>query len=145
MMMQQAVKFRSRSGRKLTTGLGWRSSQKISPARPTANKIASVCTRQNGSSSQSHSWALAERHLPTDHDDDQQQQANAVKAEWSLPQLHALCREVIGVPECHGTRTEGQEADGDVDPEHPPPGVAVGYPAAERRTDDGRDQGGQTK
>ena len=58
MMMQQAVKFRSRSGRKLTTGLGWRSSQKISPARPTANKIASVCTRQNGSSSQSHSWPL---------------------------------------------------------------------------------------
>ena len=38
-----------------------------------------------------------------------------------------------------------QEADGDVDPEHPPPGVVVGYPAAERRTDDRRDQRGQAE
>ena len=61
------------------------------------------------------------------------------------PQLHALCREVIGIPECDGARTERQEANGDVDPEHPPPGVVIGYPAAECRADDRRDQRGQSE
>jgi hypothetical protein len=37
-MRQQAPKFRSCNGRKLTTGLGWRNSQKISPIRPTAHQ-----------------------------------------------------------------------------------------------------------
>jgi hypothetical protein len=58
MMTLEAAKFRSRKGRKLTTGLGWRNSQTISATRPTTNKIANVCTRPNGSPSQSHSWPL---------------------------------------------------------------------------------------
>ena len=57
-MMQQALKLRSANGRKLTTGLGLRSSQKINPTRPVAQRMANVCTRQNGSPSQSHSWPL---------------------------------------------------------------------------------------
>src|SRR5262249_57521013 len=58
MMRQHAVKFRSRIGRKLTTGLGWRNSHRISAIKPTAKKAARVCTRQNGSLSQSHSCPL---------------------------------------------------------------------------------------
>src|SRR6516162_6846901 len=42
----------------IATGLGWRNSHKISAIRPTAKKVASVCTRQNGSLSQSHSCPL---------------------------------------------------------------------------------------
>ena len=145
MMMQQAAKFRSRNGRKLTTGLGWRSSQKISADQAHGEQDRQRLHTPERVAQPVPFLALAERHLPTDDDDDQQRQANAVKAERPLPQLHALCREVIGVPECDGTRAQGQEADGDVDPEHPPPGVAVGYPAAERRTDDGRDQRGQAE
>ena len=67
------------------------------------------------------------------------------KLNGRLPQLRALCREIIGVPQCDGTRTQGQKADRDVDPEHPPPGVVVGDPAAERRADDRRDQRGQAE
>ena len=57
-MIQHAAKLRSPNGRKLTTGLGLRNSQKINPTRPIAKSMANVCTRQNGSPSQSHSWPL---------------------------------------------------------------------------------------
>ena len=89
--------------------------------------------------------ALAERHLPADDDDDQQRQADAVEAERSPPQLPALCREIVGVAKRDGARSQRQQPDRDVDPEHPPPGIVVGDPAAERRADHGRDQRGQAE
>jgi len=48
-MMAHALKLRSASGRKLTTGLGLRNSQKINPIRPVAKRMVKDCTRQNGS------------------------------------------------------------------------------------------------
>jgi hypothetical protein len=41
-MMQQALKLRSRNGRKLTTGLRWRNSQKINPASARTKRAANV-------------------------------------------------------------------------------------------------------
>ena len=58
MMMQEAARLRSPSGRKLTTGLAIRISRKIRQPSPSTNRISSVCTRQNGSPSQSHSCPL---------------------------------------------------------------------------------------
>ena len=58
MMMLHIARLRSPSGRKLTTGLAIRSSRKISSDSETTNKIASVCTRQNGSPNQSHCCPL---------------------------------------------------------------------------------------
>ena len=57
-MIQHALKLRSANGRKLTTGLGLRNSQKINPIRPAVKRVANVCTRQKGSPSQSHCWPL---------------------------------------------------------------------------------------
>ncbi len=57
-MMQQAAKLRSPSTRKLMTGLANLISRQTRPPRPSTKRISSVCTRQNGSPSQSHSCPL---------------------------------------------------------------------------------------
>ena len=109
-MMQHAVKFRSSTGRKLITGLGWRSSQKIFRQRlHTPERVGQPIPL----------LALAEHYLPTDDDDNQQRQANAVKAKWSPAQLPSLCREVIRIPERYGARAQSQEADRNIDQEYP--------------------------
>ena len=58
MMMQLMARLRSRNTRKLTIGLSMRVSRKIRKPNPSVNTIISVCTRQNGSLTQSHSCPL---------------------------------------------------------------------------------------
>ena len=57
-MMQHTAKFRSPRTRKSMIGLAVRISQTISRPSPTTNRIKSVCSRPNGSPSQSHSRPL---------------------------------------------------------------------------------------
>src|SRR5262249_3354655 len=89
--------------------------------------------------------SLAEHHLPRDHDDDQQRQADRVKAERPALQLRTLPREIVRVPELGITGGKCQETNGYVDKEHPAPRIAARDPTAERRTDDRRHQGGEAE
>ena len=61
MMMLEAARLRSPSGRKLTTGLAILSSRKTRPPRQRTNRTASVWTFQKGSLYQSHSCPLLSR------------------------------------------------------------------------------------
>ena len=89
--------------------------------------------------------SLAEHHLPGDHDDHQQRQAERVKTQRLLPQLHTLLREIVRIPQQSITRSKRHETHWNVDVEHPSPRIAVRDPAAERRTDDRRQKGSQAK
>src|SRR6476469_3212012 len=57
-MMQHTAKLRSPRQRKSMIGLLVRISRKISKTNPTTNSSKSVCSRPNGSASQSHSRPL---------------------------------------------------------------------------------------
>ena len=61
MMMLEAARFRSPSGRKLTTGLAILISRKTRAPRQTTNRTASVWAFQKGSLYQSHSCPLLSR------------------------------------------------------------------------------------
>ena len=58
MMMLQAARLRSPSGRKLTTGLAILSSRKIRVPSPSTKRMNSVWNFQKGSLYQSHSCPL---------------------------------------------------------------------------------------
>ena len=81
MMTQQTAKFRSPRTRKLMIGWALRISRTISKINPTTNRITSVCTRQNGSPSQSHSRPLlsmiSQQHMTST----EQAQADAVEVQ----------------------------------------------------------------
>ena len=64
--MLEAARFRSPSGRKLTTGLAILISRKTSAPRQTTNRTASVCALPKGSLYQSHSCPLLSS---TSHED----------------------------------------------------------------------------
>ena len=62
-----------------------------------------------------------------------------------LPQLHALGGEIVRVAKQGITPGKRQETDRHVDQEDPAPRVGVGYPAAQGRADDRRDQGSEAE
>ena len=144
MMTQQAAKLRSFSARKLTTGLRWRNSQKISATKPTTNATASVWTRQMVAQPVPL-LALAKNDFPPDHDHGQKRQANCVKVERLLAQLGAPGDEIIRVAKHDVTGAERCDADRHVDQKAPAPIVSVCEPTAQGRTDDGRYQHGKAE
>src|SRR5262249_39832004 len=89
--------------------------------------------------------SLAEHHLPADHDDDEQRQADRVKTERPALQLRTFLREVVRIAQHRITRSKRQKTDRDVDEKHPAPRVAVRYPTAEGRSHDRRQQGSKAE
>jgi hypothetical protein len=65
--------------------------------------------------------------------------------EWPSPELRALFHEIFRIAEQGITSSKGQETDRHIDQKDPPPLVLVRQPAAERRTDDRREQGRQAE
>jgi hypothetical protein len=70
---------------------------------------------------------------------------NRIKVERLLPQLRTLGDEIVWLAKQEITSGECQETDRHVDPKDPAPRVGVRYPAAQRRTDDRRNQGSETE
>ena len=144
-MTQQVAKLRSRKGRRLTTGLRWRSF-------PDDQRDQ---TRDEASRQRLHTpeWIvepvpllpLAEHHFPGDHDDHQQRQAEQIETERLLLQLDALLLKIVGVPEQGITRGKRQQTDRNVEVKHPSPRITVGNPPAQRRTDNRRQEGSQAE
>jgi hypothetical protein len=119
-MMQQALKLRSHSGRKLTTGLRWCISQNINPASPMIKSVNNVCTRPKGSPSQSHSCPLLsitsqQTMVMTRSDKPIESKRDACL----LPRT--LCREIVRVMDHGMAGSQGQKADWEVDVEVPTP------------------------
>ncbi len=144
-MTQDTARLRSLSTRKLMIGFLLRISQKIRKPSPSTNARTSVCTRPNGSPSQSHSCPLLSMISQAGHDQHQHPQADEVEVQRPAAECGPLLIDVFRVPYGEISRDQGEAADGDVDEEDPAPVVIDAEPAAQGRPDDGGDDGGDRK
>src|SRR5262245_45166966 len=139
-MTHDQRKFWSVSVRKLMSGFLMPSSRQTSAERPNANKASRVCTRKNGSPSQSHSWPLLSTISQEISDRDIKQCSRL--SDWRFFFAHGelLGAQIVGVVYELAAHPQREQAGGDVDVKDPAPAVVVGDVAAERRPDDRREQ-----
>ena len=145
MMMQQAAKLRSRKRAEIDHGVAMAQLPEDQRDQARAEQNGQRLHAPEGIAQPVPFLSLAEHHLPADHDDHQQRQADRVEAERLLAQLRALRDEIVRIAKQDVAGSKGQEADRDVDQEDPAPGILVGDPAAEGRADDRRHQGRQAE
>ena len=95
--MQQAAKFRSASGRKLTTGLAIRSLPEDQAAQPENEHDEQRLHPPERVVVPVPLLPLAEHHFPARHDQGEQPQADVVEIERLAAQLGPLLLEVIRI------------------------------------------------